>query len=718
MPTFRYLCAALMLVLLAGCASTSQTSSTGSGLRVPDLDRGRTSLGLNNPNNVWDRLRQGFAMPDLDNAIVRDRESWYTRNPASIQRLIGSSDKYIYHVIEALESRNMPTEIALLPYVESSFNPLAVSSAKAAGMWQFMPATGRQYELHQNLFLDNRRDVVQSTRAALDYLQRLYNMFGDWHLALAAYNWGEGNVQRAIRRNQAAGRGTSYSELTMPQETRQYVPKLQALKNIVRNPATFNTALPNIANHPYFDQVRITRDMDASIVARMAGISLDDFRALNPSLNRPLVIASLTPTLLLPWQSAPRFRQNLANARDEQLASWTVWTVPADMSVAEVARQHGADEEELRSINRIPSRMRVRSGSTLLVPRQDHHADEISPLVARSGSISFLPEVALQTTSLKAEVGDTIASFAERFGLPVSSVASWNNASPNTRLGAGQEVTVQLPRQQASQLLRQQQQAEAAAERRAREAEERAAERRAREAEERAAAERRTRQAEERAAAERRTRAAEPQARAVRNQPAAEPAAARNNRRTATPATDTRAAEPRATRNAKPEAATTPAKRNTRTAATSDSRQRANSKSEEAASAKGKRTSRQEDAAPAKGQRAVKAEDSSANKRASTGKAAAGKTDSKADATDNKANSRTSARSTKAEPAKRNTGKAARATDPAEDKPTRAKPAADRKAAADKPATEKKPAEKKQPADKKAADKKPANDKKTTAKSR
>lgn len=686
MPTFRYLCAALMLVLLAGCASTSQTSSTGSGLRVPDLDRGRTSLGLNNPNNVWDRLRQGFAMPDLDNATVRDRESWYTRNPASIQRLIGSSDKYIYHVIEALESRNMPTEIALLPYVESSFNPLAVSSAKAAGMWQFMPATGRQYELHQNLFLDNRRDVVQSTRAALDYLQRLYNMFGDWHLALAAYNWGEGNVQRAIRRNQAAGRGTSYSELTMPQETRQYVPKLQALKNIVRNPATFNTALPNIANHPYFDQVRITRDMDASIVARMAGISLDDFRALNPSLNRPLVIASLTPTLLLPWQSAPRFRQNLANARDEQLASWTVWTVPADMSVAEVARQHGADEEELRSINRIPSRMRVRSGSTLLVPRQDHHADEISPLVARSGSISFLPEVALQTTSLKAEVGDTIASFAERFGLPVSSVASWNNASPNTRLGAGQEVTVQLPRQQASQLLRQQQQAEAAAERRAREAEERAAERRAREAEERAAAERRTRQAEERAAAERRTRAAEPQA--------------------------------RATRNAKPEAATTPAKRNTRTAATSDSRQRANSKSEETASAKGKRTSRQEDAAPAKGQRAVKAEDSSANKHASTGKAAAGKTDSKADATDNKANSRTSARSTKAEPAKRNTGKAARATDPAEDKPTRAKPAADRKAAADKPATEKKPAEKKQPADKKAADKKPANDKKTTAKSR
>ena len=692
MPTFRYLCAALMLVLLAGCASTSQTSSTGTGLRVPDLDRGRTSLGLNNPNNVWDRLRQGFAMPDLDNATVRDREAWYTRNPSSIQRLIGSSDKYIYHVIEALESRNMPTEIALLPYVESSFNPLAVSSAKAAGMWQFMPATGKQYELHQNLFLDNRRDVVQSTRAALDYLQRLYNMFGDWHLALAAYNWGEGNVQKAIRRNQAAGRGTSFSELTMPQETRMYVPKLQALKNIVRNPATFNTALPNIANHPYFDQVRITRDMDTSTVARLAGISLEDFRALNPSLNRPLVIASLTPTLLLPWQSAPRFRQNLANARDQQLASWTLWTAPADMSVTEVARQHDADEDELRSINSIPSRMRVRRGSTLLVPRHDQHADEIAPHVARSGNISFVPEVVLQTTTLKAEAGDTIASFAERFGLPASSVASWNNASPGTRLSAGQEVTVQLPRQQASQL-RQQQQAQAAIERRAREAEEQRA-----------------------AAAERSARASEQQERAARSQPQTDTASTSSRR--AAPAAETRASR------ATPPAARTEAATSTRAKAADDNRKRS-SQTETAAPVRGKRNSRQEEAAPARGQRAARAEDSSADKRAGTGKAAS-RTSSKAESADSKSGNRSNTRSAKAEAesAKRTptTGKPARAAETADTQPARGKQAADKKPAdnkaADSKPSGKTPAAGKQPADKKSADKKPATDKKAAAKSR
>ena len=478
----------------------------------------------------------------------------------------------------------------------------------------------------------------------------------------------------------------------MPQETRQYVPKLQALKNIVRNPATFNTALPNIANHPYFDQVRITRDMDASIVARMAGISLDDFRALNPSLNRPLVIASLTPTLLLPWQSAPRFRQNLANARDEQLASWTVWTVPADMSVAEVARQHGADEEELRSINRIPSRMRVRSGSTLLVPRQDHHADEISPLVARSGSISFLPEVALQTTSLKAEAGDTIASFAERFGLPVSSVASWNNASPGTRLSAGQEVTVQLPRQQASQL-RQQQQAQAAIERRAREAEEQRA-----------------------AAAERSARASEQQERAARSQPQTDTASTSSRR--AAPAAETRASR------ATPPAARTEAATSTRAKAADDNRKRS-SQTETAAPVRGKRNSRQEEAAPARGQRAARAEDSSADKRAGAGKAAS-RTSSKAESADSKSGNRSNTRSAKpeAEPAKRTptTGKPARAAETADTQPVRGKQAADKKPAdnkaADSKPSGKTPAAGKQPADKKSADKKPATDKKAAAKSR
>src|SRR4051812_10446267 len=196
------------------------------------------------PTDLWDRIRRGFAMPDLDTDLVRDREQWYATRPDYMQRMTERSSKYLFHIVEELERRNMPTELALLPYIESAFNPQAVSTAKAAGMWQFMPATGSDFALKQNIFRDDRRDVLASTRAALDYLQRLYGMFGDWHLALAAYNWGEGSVGRAVARNQRAGLPAGYPDLNMPGETRMYVPKLQAVKNIVANPDNFRTDLP------------------------------------------------------------------------------------------------------------------------------------------------------------------------------------------------------------------------------------------------------------------------------------------------------------------------------------------------------------------------------------------------------------------------------------------------------------------------------------------
>ena len=194
-------------------------------------------------------------MPDLDTDLVRDREQWYSSRPDYIFRMTERSKKYLFHVVEELELRNMPTELALLPFIESAFNPQAVSSAKAAGMWQFMPATGKYFELKQNAFRDDRRDVLASTRAALDYLQKLYGMFGDWQLALAAYNWGEGSVARAIAKNKKAGLPTGYSDINMPMETRMYVPKLQAVKNIVTNPARYSSTLPLIENHPYFQTV-------------------------------------------------------------------------------------------------------------------------------------------------------------------------------------------------------------------------------------------------------------------------------------------------------------------------------------------------------------------------------------------------------------------------------------------------------------------------------
>ena len=242
--------------------------------------------------------------------------------PDYIERMTERSRMYIFHVVEELELRGMPTELALLPYIESAFNPQAISSAKAAGLWQFMPGTGRDFQLTQNVLRDDRRSVLESTRAALDYLQMLHDMFGDWHLALAAYNWGQGNVSKAIARNKAAGLPAGYLDLNMPAETRNYVPKLQAVKNIIARPETFGAVLPLIENHPFFDTVEITRDIDIEMAARLAEVRLEDFKALNPSQRKPIIFAAGTPQVLLPWDNAATFKKNLSAADPTTLVIW------------------------------------------------------------------------------------------------------------------------------------------------------------------------------------------------------------------------------------------------------------------------------------------------------------------------------------------------------------------------------------------------------------
>ena len=277
--------------------------------------------------DLWQRVRNGFGIADLDDAFVRNRERFYASRPDYVQRMAERGGRYLFHIVEEVEKRNLPSELALLPFIESAFNPEAMSSMRASGMWQFMPATGRDFELTQNVFRDDRRDVLASTRAALDYLTRLHDMFGDWHLALAAYNWGEGNVQRAIKRNQKAGRPTDYSSLKMPAETRDYVPKLQAVKNIVANPGAFSLTLPELQNHPYFLSVPIARDIDVAIAARLAELPLDEFRALNPQMNKPVILAAGTPQVLLPYDNASIFVKALEQHKGP-LASWTAWVAP------------------------------------------------------------------------------------------------------------------------------------------------------------------------------------------------------------------------------------------------------------------------------------------------------------------------------------------------------------------------------------------------------
>lgn len=400
---------------------------------------------LTPPADVWERIRRGYGMPNLESEIVRDREQWYATRPDYILRMTERSSKYLFHIVEELERRNMPTELALLPFIESAFNPQAISSAKAAGMWQFMPATGKHFSLKQNIFRDDRRDVLASTRAALDYLQKLYGMFGDWQLALAAYNWGEGSVSRALAKNRAAGLGLTYSDLNMPDETRYYVPKLQAVKNIISAPATYNQALPSVSNYPYFDSIGITRDIDVHLAAKLAEIKIEDFKALNPSASQPVILASGTPQILLPWDNAAVFKRNLANFSGGQLATWTTWTAPSTMNVSAAANRVGMNENDLRSVNNIPPRMLITAGSTLLIPRSGKLQEDVAVHVADNAHMALSPEIVLKRTVVKAKKKDSVALLASRYHVSASNIAQWNKISASASLTNKQSVILYLP---------------------------------------------------------------------------------------------------------------------------------------------------------------------------------------------------------------------------------------------------------------------------------
>jgi membrane-bound lytic murein transglycosylase D len=336
------------------------------------------------PDDLWQRIRNGFGMPDLHNPLVADRQSWYLNRPDMTHRIFERSRRYLYHIVEELEKRGMPTELALLPMVESAFNPQAVSSARAMGMWQFIPATGKNYNLDQNWWVDERRDIIASTDAALNYLQTIYEMNGDWHLALASYNWGENAVARAMAKNEAKGLPTDYSSLTMPAETRYYVPKLQALKNIIAQPELFGFRLPGIPNQAYFDTVVKPPRMDVAVAARLAEIPIEEFVSLNPAYHRPVMNGHQAGPLVLPAGKVDIFRANLERyeAQDIPLSNWQTYQMKRGDTLDKVAGKYGIDTARLKQINGITRRLRVGPGFNLLVPRPGSQANP--DLIARA----------------------------------------------------------------------------------------------------------------------------------------------------------------------------------------------------------------------------------------------------------------------------------------------------------------------------------------------
>ena len=375
-------------------------------------------------------------MPDIDDPLVAKWEQWYVARPDYVARMIDRSRRYLYYIVVEVEKRGMPLEVALLPMVESAFNPNAVSVARASGIWQFMPATGTHYGLKQNFWFDSRRDVVAATDSALNYLQKLHGDFGDWQLALAGYNWGEGNVARAVAKNQKLGLPADYANLKMPDETRNYLPKLQALKNIVRDPEKYSIDLSDIPDAPYFAVIRMDRKIDVKVAAQLAEMPVDEFLYLNPQHNRPVIAGADDYTILLPIDKAELFAAKL-QLTNQPLVSWQAYRVRNGETLAQIAAKYGLEVEALRAVNGIGSKAKVPTGHTLLVPTQgpaEAAADTLSTAV-----FTTVPQG--RTFYYRMQRGDTLAGIASRYAVSPADIKRWNGLTQDS-VAAGKTLRI------------------------------------------------------------------------------------------------------------------------------------------------------------------------------------------------------------------------------------------------------------------------------------
>jgi peptidoglycan lytic transglycosylase D len=389
-------------------------------------------------DDVWQRIRDGFSMPDLAGPLVAEKTAWYVARPDYLKRVFERSRPYLYYIVDEIEKRGLPTELALLPMVESSFNPMAYSRAHASGLWQFIPGTGKRYELAQNMWYDGRRDVVASTTAALSYLKDVYDMHGDWHLALASYNWGENAVARALEKNRKEGKPLDYASISMPLETRQYVPKLQALKNIVANPALFGVELDPIPNQVYFATVNKTRDIDVLLAAKLAEMPVEEFIALNPGFSRPVIRAEHSPRIVLPADRVDTFHENLIKHDDKSLVSWQTYQPKRGDTLESIAKRFGVGVAQLKEVNGIGPRVRA-VPALLVVPTAPGDGKRESARLP----IMYAPPIPLagrRTFVHTVKVGETLPAIAGRYRISVDDLRRTNQIG---RLVAGQKLVVQ-----------------------------------------------------------------------------------------------------------------------------------------------------------------------------------------------------------------------------------------------------------------------------------
>jgi membrane-bound lytic murein transglycosylase D len=432
----------------ATAAPDASAALDASAIDAPALEATPT-LTPPAPADLWERIRNGFALQDSDSPLVREHEAWYAERPEYVKRMVERSKRYLFYIVEEVEKRGMPTEIALLPMIESAFNPQAYSRSRASGIWQFIPSTGKNYGLEQNWWYDGRRDILAATGAALDYLQKLHEQFGTWELALAAYNSGEGNVARAIARNQAKGQPTDYESLHLPGETRNYVPKLMAVKHLVMQPEDLNLALAPIPNDPYFTEVTTSQRIDVKLAARLAEVPLDEFVSLNPAHNHPVIDAPRGHTLLLPVDKAEAFNTNLENY-SERLVSWQSYLAKRGERLDRIARKFATTVAVLLNNNHVALRRnKLASNQTLLVPMHGNRAG--TDLIAVNLQSAEPEEAPSAQTTYRVKRRDTLSGIAKRQGVTVDAIKAWNHLKSN-RLAHGQKLVLRSSgeRRQAS----------------------------------------------------------------------------------------------------------------------------------------------------------------------------------------------------------------------------------------------------------------------------
>ncbi|WP_036219077.1 LysM peptidoglycan-binding domain-containing protein [Marinobacter sp. ES-1] len=393
--------------------------------------------------DLWDRMRAGFAMDhSVDNPRVQAQLDWYARHPSYIKRVVERGSRYLHHIVEETEARGLPTEMALLPIVESAFDPFAYSHGRAAGLWQFIPSTGKYFGLTQSWWHDDRRDVLEATDAALTYLDRLAKRFdGDYTLALAAYNAGGGTVSSAMRRNRNAGKPTDYWSLSLPKETSHYVPKLIALAKIFDNPEAYGVELPKLDDEPYFEVVETGSQLDLAQAAELAGVDIDEIYLLNPSYNRWATNPDGPHRLLVPRQNAEGFRQALANFPKEQRVSWQNYKVQKGDNLNSIARKFGTTTSVVRQVNKLDSDL-IRVGQGLLIPSSTRGADAYALSQSQRLQRTQSRQRDGNKVSYTVRRGDTFWDIAREHRVSVREVAAWNGMAPGDPLIPGKKLVI------------------------------------------------------------------------------------------------------------------------------------------------------------------------------------------------------------------------------------------------------------------------------------